>query len=873
MERSDSAAAQAAGLQIPGRGLPWRGLLAALALGCLVGVGWVSFRAMNQLAEADHWEKHSSEVILKFEQLMSTMKDAETGQRGFLLTGREDYLEPYTRATVEVDKLHKTLMDLTADNPAQQQRLSEIASLTQARMQILERIMEIRRTQGFEAAVKVVRLGQSKAIMDAVRQHIASAQAEEERLLAQRTATKIHEARLTARALSAAGLVSGCLLLGILIAYYRENAQRHRYAHALQQQQVNLEHLVQMRTAELGKSEARLKTLIEHVPAALAMFDRQMRYLAASSRWQEDYRLGKEDFLGRSHYELFPETPERWKEAYRRGMAGEVLRGDAERLERADGSVQWITWEIRPWHDETGAVGGIGIFSKDISERVQFLEALQRSRELLSLIIDTAPALISYIDPDFRYRLLNQTYHRWFGRPTEQLFGQSVREVVGEAAWEKVRPWMERAMAGEAVSYEEELPYAVGGPRWVSVNLMPDKDEEGHVRGIVALVIDITDRKQAEQGLAVQRQRLAGIVDSAMDAIISIDARQRIVLFNVAAEQMFQCPAREALGASIERFIPARFTSAHAEHIRRFGETGDSRRTMGRLGAVYGLRANGQEFPIEASISQIEVNNEKLYTVILRDISARVAAEEEIRRMNAELEARVESRTAELREANQELETFAYAVSHDLRAPLRAINGFAKILAREYGGCLDEGGKQYLDYVVSGAQRMGELIEGLLQLSRSSRGEIVKKTVNLSALARRIMEELALTEPDRQVHYEIEDGLEVEGDPRMLEALMHNLLGNAWKYTAKVAKARIRFYLDHSAAPPRFCVEDNGAGFDMAHADKLFQPFRRLHGQDEFSGIGIGLATVKRVVQRHGGEISAEAKPGKGACFHFTLAG
>lgn len=851
--------------------LPWRTLFVVLALSCLGVVGWVSFRDMGSLASADQWEKHTYEVLLELEQLMSAVKDAETGQRGYLLTGNEAYLEPYTNTIQEIGQRQATLLRLTADNPSQQKRLAEVANLIQERLRILEKLIELRRTQGQEAAMKVLMMGQGKVVMDSIREHVAAATAEEERLLGERTQGKIVRVNNTVWMLGLGGVLGGSVILGIVLLLQHENARRRQVADELERHKVNLESLIQSRTAELRRSESRLKTLIEHAPAALAMFDRDMHYLAVSRRWLEDYRVSG-NVIGKSHYEVFPETTEAWREAQRRGLAGAVVRGDSERFERLDGSVQYVSWEVRPWHDESGAVGGVGIFAEDVTERVQALDSLKRSQELLRLITDTAPALISYVDTHFRYRQTNLAYEQWFGVPVEEIFGQTVQDVIGDAAWSKVGHRFERATAGEAVSFEEEVPYRVGGDRWVSVNLNPDVAPDGQVRGIVILVIDITDRKRAEHQLVEQRHRLAGIVDSAMDAIISIDATQRIALFNKAAEAMFQCSAQEAIGTSIERFIPGRFRANHASHVARFGRTGETSRTMGRLGNVYGVRSDGREFPIEASISQIEIQGEKLFTVILRDISTRLAAENEIRRMTAELEARVEARTAELKEANRELETFAYAVSHDLRAPLRAISGFTRMLGTNYSDCFDDAGRQYLEHVIDGARRMGDLIEGLLQLSRSSRGEFVRKRVDLSGLANKIVSELAAADPGRKVRVEIEEGLEADGDPRMLEALLRNLLDNAWKYSSRKEEALIRFHCE-GTQPFRFCISDNGAGFDMAHAEKLFEPFRRLHKQGEFAGIGIGLATVQRIVHRHGGEIAAEAMPGEGAIFCFTLQG
>jgi len=258
---------------------------------------------------------------------------------------------------------------------------------------------------------------------------------------------------------------------------------------------------------------------------------------------------------------------------------------------------------------------------------------------------------------------------------------------------------------------------------------------------------------------------------------------------------------------------------------------------------------------------------------IARDITERKRAQEEVLRLNAELEQRVRDRTAQLEASNHELEAFSYSVSHDLRAPLRGINGWSLALLEEYGDRLDPQARGYLDRVRSESQRMGHLIDDLLKLSRVTRADMQVETVDLTSLAGSIAARLREAEPARQIEFVIEPGLTASGDPLLMEIALTNLLSNAVKFTGPRALAHIEFGQTRSKGELVFYVRDNGVGFNMAYAHTLFGAFQRLHKPSEFPGTGIGLATVQRVIHRHGGRVDVEAQPNQGATFYFTLGG
>lgn len=247
------------------------------------------------------------------------------------------------------------------------------------------------------------------------------------------------------------------------------------------------------------------------------------------------------------------------------------------------------------------------------------------------------------------------------------------------------------------------------------------------------------------------------------------------------------------------------------------------------------------------------------------------AANESLLRLNTELEQRVIDRTGQLEAVGRELELLCFAVSHDLRAPLRHLDGFARALVEDYGGKLNTNGRDYLERIRKASRRLLEMIDALVELSRFAQGKVTRESVDLSAMAREIAGELGHSQPERNVVFRIAEGLMVRGDPRLLRVALGHLLGNAWKFTAGRQDALVEFYPKEVEGRLAFVVSDNGIGFDMAYADRLFAPFQRLHPNREFEGKGVGLAIVKRIINRHGGWIKVEAEPDLGATFTFTV--
>jgi PAS domain S-box-containing protein len=402
-----------------------------------------------------------------------------------------------------------------------------------------------------------------------------------------------------------------------------------------------------------------------------------------------------------------------------------------------------------------------------------------------------------------------------------------------------------------------------------------DRPIQVHARDEIGYLADAfekmrTSRQRAEAALRESELRFRSVAQSANDAIIAADSRGNIIFWNQGAQAIFGYVEADVLGKPLTLLMPPRYRDAHQRGLERLQAIGESH-LLGQTMTLQGLRQDGSEFAVELSLATWHTEEGTFYSGILRDITERQWAEDEIRRLNVELEQRVVERTAQLEAANQELEAFSYSVSHDLRAPLRSIDGFSQFLLKHCFDRLDTREQDYLQRIRAASQRMGQLIDDLLHLARLTRIDICRQTVDLSKLASIIAAELRQTQPQRHVECIIADGLLVYGDRRLLQVMLQNLLGNAWKFTAKLRHARVEVGRTQYDGKIVYYVRDNGAGFDMAYADKLFAPFQRLHTPDEFEGTGIGLATVQRIVYRHGGRIWAEGAVDQGASFYFTL--
>jgi PAS domain S-box-containing protein len=369
---------------------------------------------------------------------------------------------------------------------------------------------------------------------------------------------------------------------------------------------------------------------------------------------------------------------------------------------------------------------------------------------------------------------------------------------------------------------------------------------------------DITARKNAELMLQETRDYLNNLLNYANAPIIVWDPLFHITQFNHAFERLTGRAAEDVIGNHLEILFPEEQREHSMEHIRR---------------AVSGERMEGEEILIQnkdGSVRTVLWNSATLYDQDNKSPLATIAQGQDItERKKAEDE--LKQRTMDLQASNKELEAFSYSVSHDLRAPLRSITGFSAVLLEDYIDELDNEGKSYLKKISDSGELMGQLMDDLLKLSRVTRSDLDMEKLDISNMARKIVSDLAKDEPKRKVKVTIAPNMTANGDKNLLGLVLQNLLGNAWKYTSKTLEPRIEMGTVEHIGKQAYFVRDNGVGFDMTYANKLFQPFQRLHKATEFAGTGIGLATVQRIIRRHGGEVWAEAKVGEGATFYFTL--
>jgi PAS domain S-box-containing protein len=763
------------------------------------------------------------------------------------------------------------------------------------------------------------------------------------------------------------------------------------------------------KTAEnlLRATQEQLLSLIKEAPISIAMFDQNMRYIATSQRWVNDYRLGDNYLLGRSHYDVFPGLPENWKEAHRKGLAGETIKNDDDLWVREDGTKSWFRWAIVPWHDAEGKIGGIIISTEDITEGKRAVEELKRSEERYRYLFENNPyPMWTYDRKTLAFLDVNEAAIEKYGysrqeflnmaivdiRPPEDLekliqnLAQPRRPLDHSEGWRhclkdgtiiyveitshtlemdghasvfviaqditervqtqntirlkdellhltsemaKVGGWEfdaqtrngtwtdevarihdlepsqqtsvelglsfylneSRARVEQAVKEAIELakPYdlelemitAKGNHKWVRTAALPILDE-GKVIKVQGIFQDITERKKTEDDLQkahdelevkVQERTAAlsqanallqALMDYMPDQIYFKDTQCRFIRNSRAqATLLGLSDPVEVIGKTDFDFFP-HAAKAYAEE-QEVMKTGKSLIDF----EEWVVWPDGKETWV--STTKVPLLNSDRETIgifgISRDITERKRSELAIQQLNHDLEKQAEK----LQVANKELEAFSYSVSHDLRAPLRAIDGYTRILVEDYESKFDAEGKRICGIISAEARRMGQLIDDLLAFSRLGRKEMYSSNVDMKALVISVLNELIKDDDRERIDFKIARLPSVSADASLMRQVWVNLLSNALKFTSKKERATIEVGSKSSKEEIVYFVRDSGAGFDMEYANKLFGVFQRLHSESEFEGTGVGLAIVQRIIHRHDGRIWAEGQVDQGATFYFAL--
>lgn len=553
---------------------------------------------------------------------------------------------------------------------------------------------------------------------------------------------------------------------------------------------------------------------------------------------------------------------------FQRAFAGETVQvptfwfdpRDLQVVRVTEGRRVAISMTIFPLFKPTGEIDYVAATYKDETELVTSAETAAASERRFRGFSEAGIIGIVVSDLDGNIKEANDEFLRIVGYSREDFQAGLVSSATLNTADRDrtdAAPRADLKTKGVAHAWEKQLVRKDGTLVSIVVGSVVTDRTIGES---LAFVLDQTPRKRAEAERRESDARKSAVMEAALDPIVIMDAAGRVTEVNDAAVALFGHPREAMVGELLaDTIVPARLRDAHTRGLARYLATGEPR-VLGRRIELTAVRADGTELPVEVAVVRSRSEGAPIFTGYIRDLTERRLAEQ------AQL-LRREKEAAEA--ANQELEAFSYSVAHDLRSPLRAINGFSTILLEDHQITGDAAAQ--LRKVVTAAARMDEMIDALLGLSRLSRGELQLRKVNISELAKSIVESLRTNAPERHVELALPDNVEAYADPELLRIALENLIGNAWKFTRNRPEAHIEVGAITTDVAVRCHVRDDGAGFDMKYAQKLFGPFQRLHPQAQFEGHGIGLATVQRIVRRHGGRVWAESAPDRGATFYFEL--
>lgn len=620
----------------------------------------------------------------------------------------------------------------------------------------------------------------------------------------------------------------------------------------------------------LKESEYRFRELFEHMSNGISVYepiDNGQDFIIKdiNPAGQRITKGNRDKIIGKRVTEVFPEVTEKglldvFREVCRTGVS---KRCDTHNY-RDNRLEYWLDNYVLRLDS-----GELIAFYDDITKEVIATTELRETNEYLQNLFDNANAPIIVWDPRFVIERFNHAFEHLTLYDAKEMVGKHLDVLFPPDASMDIMAKIR--MASQGNNWESvEIPILrkdgqVRIALWNSSNVY---DSEGQkVLGTIAQGQDITDRIEAEKRIQESEARLQQIIDSAPfgahSFLLTDDDRLILTGANLSADRILGIDNQALIGKELLEAFPGNAGTGIPEiyrQVARGGSNFQEDQVMYDKGDISGA------FEVHA----MNIGKNRI-TVFFRDVTEKKKADAAIKKLNEELEQRVADRTALLEEANKELESFSYSVSHDLRSPLRGIDGWSQALEEDYLGKLDAQADDYLKRIRTETQRMNQLIEGLLKLAQIGKTSVVPETLNLSEIAEQVVARLREENPDREVNVIIEPDLKAKGDYNLIEIVLTNLLSNAWKFTAKKMDGTIELGSTNQNGKRVFFVRDNGAGFDMTFADKLFGAFQRLHKSTDFPGTGVGLATVKRIITRHGGSIWVESQVDKGTTFHFNL--
>lgn len=593
---------------------------------------------------------------------------------------------------------------------------------------------------------------------------------------------------------------------------------------------------------EVRESEEKLRLFIENAPSAIAMFDREFRYVAVSQRWLEDFGLARQDIRGRSHYEVFPGTPERWKQVHQGCLAGASERCDEELFARADGIEQWIRWEVRPWRAAAGEVGGVVIFVEDITERKRAAEALRRSEIRYRTLIDLSPDAV-FVSRAATLLFANAAMVRLLAAPgAEALIGRSLFEFLSPGWHEAVRARIRMMENLDAPLPPLVQKWRCFDGREVDVQAIAAAIPWDEGRATLVMLRDVTD-------LMARDARLQNLIGSTQDAVICINREARVVMFNPAAEVIFGYSKAEAVGEKVNILMAEPYASEHDQYIRRYEQTGEAR-AIGRVRTVVGRRKNGEEFPAEVSLTKIAMGAEMHYTAFLRDISEKVKLQQNL---------------AE-RERLATIGATAAKFAHEIGNPLNGMYMTAQLLERRLvnAGLNDESLLASFRRILREMARLNSLLSEFRTFYRDERyqfrptsiGTLIRDVLNLERpnyVSRGVLINESVA-PDIPL---------LSADSDKLKQVLLNLCKNGVEAMPRGGTLEVHAACENGDVK----IEIGDTGVGIPEGLDIFEPFKTTKP----SGTGLGMVIVRQVLSAHKGTISYRSTPGVGTTFTIKL--